>query len=95
MKSEALSPEDCYKNSLISPTRLYIDINQSFLHYYIHSLVPETMRLLSLVTVAACIFQVLSACSSIEVRKEWREFTSDEQAAWVAAVKVSLLGNLG
>jgi hypothetical protein len=51
------------------------------------------MKLLSLLTLATCISQVLSACSSIEVRKEWREFTSDEQAAWIAAVKVSLLNH--
>ena len=80
VKSEALRPEDDYKNSLISRTRLYIDINQLILRHYIHSLVSETMRLLSLVTVAACISQVLSAYSSIEVRKEWRDFKSDEQA---------------
>ena len=90
-----MSPEDDYKNSLDLSHMLYIDINQSILHRCIHSLIPKTMKLLSLVTLAACISQVLSACSSIEVRKEWREFTSDEQAAWVAAVKVSLLGNLG
>jgi tyrosinase len=52
------------------------------------------MRFLSLVTLTACISQVLAACSSIEVRKEWREFTSDEQAAWISAVKVTLLGIL-
>ncbi|KAF8857631.1 Di-copper centre-containing protein [Acephala macrosclerotiorum] len=40
-----------------------------------------------LVTFVACISQVLAACSSIEIRKEWRSFTTDEQAAWIDAVK--------
>jgi len=46
------------------------------------------MGLFSLFTLAAFISQVLSTCSSIGVRKEWREFTSDERAAWIDAVKV-------
>jgi tyrosinase len=48
------------------------------------------MAKLSLFILAAYVSQVLGACSSIEVRKEWRGFTSDEQAAWIDAVKVDL-----
>lgn len=43
------------------------------------------------ITFAACISQVLAACSSIEVRKEWRSFTTDEQTAWIDAVKVKYI----
>lgn len=41
-----------------------------------------------IVTFAACISQVLGACSSIEVRREWRAFTSAQKAEWISAVKV-------
>ena len=35
------------------------------------------------------ISQVLSACDSVEVRKEWRAFSTDEQEAWINTVKVN------
>jgi hypothetical protein len=95
VKLEGLSPRNHYKNSLnLSHTAIHRQ--RPIVSTSLHSLaIPESMRLLSLSTLAASISQVLGACSSIEVRKEWREFTSNEQAAWIAAVKVSLLGNLG
>ncbi|KUJ14273.1 Di-copper centre-containing protein [Mollisia scopiformis] len=45
------------------------------------------MAICRFVSFAACISYVLGACSSIEVRKEWRSFTTDEQTAWIDAVK--------
>ncbi|TVY82631.1 Tyrosinase ustQ [Lachnellula suecica] len=36
---------------------------------------------------STCVTQVLAACASTEIRKEWRSFSTDEQAAWIDAIK--------
>lgn len=43
------------------------------------------LHLLLLFTFAS---QVLSYCKTVEVRKEWRNFTTPEKTAWISAVKV-------
>lgn len=45
---------------------------------------------LILLSLAALVPQALAACSSIEVRKEWRNFTVPEKTAWIDAVKVRI-----
>lgn len=47
------------------------------------------MALSRFITLATFVAGALSACASIETRKEWRSFTPDEQTAWITAVKVS------
>ncbi|KAH8667387.1 Di-copper centre-containing protein [Tricladium varicosporioides] len=45
------------------------------------------MAISRLAALASCISSVFAACASIETRKEWRSFTTDEQSAWIDAVK--------
>lgn len=47
------------------------------------------MSLTRFITLVSFVTGALSACASIETRKEWRSFTTGEQTAWITSVKVS------
>ena len=68
----------------LSPVRLTETTSKMFL-----------TRLCSVALAASTLFatRVYAQCDTISVRREWRQFSTDEKTEWISAVKVSLFSS--